>query len=298
MLATDGDRPFYISDEMARSLIDEQFPQLAGVELGRRYTLEDQFAIRIGDDYGAIFPRTADKDGEYARVTELVAAQSPHWTFPASLPISRGVPGHGFPYHWTLVRWISASSSAFVPLHGSSVERLGAAIREIHRPAPRRAPVNPVTGVGLEAMRPEFELMLDFAVRKGAPENRVIDEDLVQAAFATGAAEPIDAAPTWTHGRLEPRAVMSDRGDFAGILLWHNFGAGDPAGDLGFAATMVPIDARDEFWRGYGTITPSTATRALAYELWAALKYIHVDDPFLLRIAWERLIELELAHEA
>ncbi|WP_144276266.1 phosphotransferase [Demequina sp. NBRC 110053] len=298
MLGSEGERPIYISDEMARALIDEQFPRFAHEELGRRYTLEDQFAIRIGDDYGAIFPRTSDKDAAYARVTELVAAQAARWSFPASLPIARGVPGHGFPYHWTLVRWISASSSAFVPLHGSSVRALGAAIRQIHEGAPRQAPINPVTGIGLEAMRAEFELMLSFAVAKGAPENRVIDEASVRAAYDAGASAPVDVAPSWTHGRLEPRAIMSDRGDFAGILLWHNFGAGDVAGDLGFASTMVPIDSRDEFWTGYGPITPATATRAAAYELWAALKYIHVDDPFLLRVAWERLIELELAHEA
>ncbi|MFV0632894.1 phosphotransferase [Demequina sp.] len=292
------EEPFYVPDAMARSLIDEQFPHLAGEELGRRYTLEDQFAIRIGDHWGAIFPRHARDDALYERCSDLYASASRKWTFPASMPVATGTPGHGFPWHWVLVRWISASTAAFVPLHEHALAPFGRALRDLHSPASRKAPVNPRAGAGLAALRPWFEELLAFAVAKEAPENRVIDQHMVRAIFEAGAAERVDLAPTWTHGRLEPRAVMSDRGSFAGILLWHNLGAGDPAADLGYAANLVPLDGLDEFWSGYGPISGATASRAAAYQVFAALGYIYFDDPFLLRIAWERLIELEAAREA
>ena len=287
-----------LSDEVMRALIDDQFPWLADRELGRRYTLEDHLSVRIGDDYGAIFPRFEHYDPLYSRVSNLVTPYARKWTFPASFPVATGVPGHGYPYHWVVVEWLSGSTAGFVPLHGESAWPVGEAIREIHARSAEDAPTNPLVGVGLAALRPEFEKVLANAVKFGAPENRVVDAAATRALFEAGAALDVNSPRTWTHGRLEPRAVLSDRGLFGGILLWHNFGAGDPAGDLGFAANLLSLKMRDDFWAGYGGVDEPTAARALSFQLYAALRYIESDDPFLLRMAWERLLELELAHEA
>ncbi|WP_084099808.1 phosphotransferase [Demequina sp. NBRC 110051] len=290
--------PLYIPDEMVRALVDEQFPWLADRELGRRYKLEDHFTLRIGDDYGVQMSRLPGYDDLFARVTDVIAPHSAGWSFPASQPIHTGRPGHGYPWHWVVVPWISASTAAFVPLHAPAAREVGAALSEIHQPAPADAPVNPRTGVGLAAWRREFEDMLTFAVAHGAPENRELDADGVRAIFERGCAAAVDVAPTWTHGRLEPRAVMSDQGAFAGLLLWANFGAGDPAQDIGFIGTVLGEEMREDFFAAYGEVSGATVDRALAYLVYAALRYIEVDDPFLMRMAWERLIELGVVHEA
>ncbi|WP_084079412.1 phosphotransferase [Demequina sp. NBRC 110057] len=290
--------PLYIPDEMVRALIDEQCPDLAEFELGRRYTLEDHFAIRIGDEHGAIFSRLPGYDSLFARVTDVIAQQSAGWSFPSSLPVRTGRPGHGYPWHWVVVNWISASTAGFVPLHQPAARAVGAALREIHRPAPAGSPLNPRSGVGLRAWRGEFEQMLAHAVAHGAPENRELDADATRAIFERGCTAPIDTEPAWTHGRLEPRAIMSDQGAFAGLLLWTNFGAGDIAQDIGFVGTVLGADMREDFFAAYGDISDATVARALAYLVYAALRYIEVDDPFLLRMAWERLIELGVVHEA
>ena len=287
-----------LPDELMRALIDEQFPWLANRELGRRYTIEDHLSVRIGDDYGAIFPRFERYDPYYARVANLLAPLARQWTFDTSFPIATGTPGHGYPYHWVIVEWLSGSTAGFVPLHPESARPFGEAVREIHTVCPDDAPVNPLTGVGLGALQADFEMALENAVDLGAPENRVINADATRELFKTGLALDTDPPRTWTHGRLEPRAVLSDRGAFGGILLWHNFGAGDPAADLGFAANLLTLDMRHDFWAGYGGIDEVTAARAMAYQLYAALRYIESDDPFLLRMAWERLLEFGLAHEA
>lgn len=284
--------PLHIPDGTVRALLDAQMPQFAEVELGRRYTLEDHMAIRIGDDYGALFPRLAHLDPLYARVTDLIAEPSRHWTFPSSHPIATGTPSHGYPFHWTLVRWNSGSTAGFVPLHQHAVGDLGRAVREIHQAAPPGVAVNPRTGHGIEVLRPWFEQLIEVALAKGAPENRELDPAVVRRIFDAGAQAPVDLGPHWTHGRLEPRAVQSDQGEFAGILIWHNFGAGDPAADLGYAANLVPADALDEYRTGYGEVSDATLTRARAFQVFAALGYIFFDDPFLQRMAWERLIEL------
>jgi len=290
--------PLYIPDETFRVLIDEQFPHLAERELGRRYTLEDHFAIRIGDDFGALFPRYGDRDGLYERASHLIMPLADAWTFPSSHPIATGDPGHGYPHHWVLVEWVSASTAGFVPLHEDSAVPLAHALHEIHVPAPASAPANPHTGVALPKMADKFEQLLANAARSGAPEQREIDVDATRNRFHQGACAPMDVTPTWTHGRLEPRAVLSDRGRFAGILLWHNFGAGDPAADLGCAANLLPLEVRDDFFNSYGDLSCATATRVNAFQVFFALNWVAIDDPFVMRMAWERLIELDLASEA
>lgn len=290
--------PIYISDETVRALVDEQFPELAGRELGRRYTLEDQFAMRIGDDYGAIFPRVPGRDEHYARVVELIAPHADHWTFPSSHPIATGLPGHGFPYHWVVVKWISASTAGFVPLHVESAKPLGAALKEVHTPSPSNAPLNPRTGHGLLELSDIFGSLLAYACDRGAPENRVLDATAARALYREGVEGSENVTFTWSHGRLEPRAVLSDQGTFAGILLWHNFGAGDPAADLGYAANLLSSEMHPHFWEGYGEISAAQAARIKAFQVFAALRHIQIDNPFLMRMAWERLMELGLVHEA
>ncbi len=295
---TRTEHPLVVDDETVRALIDDQFPHLADLELGRRYTLEDHFAIRIGDHHGALFPRLAEDDALFARAADVVAPHLDMWSFPVSAPIETGLPGRGFPYHWALVDWVSASTAAFVPLHSASARELGAALREVHAPAPADAPENPRTAPPLTTLLEDWERLLVFASLRGAPENRVLDVEAADALFRTGVAARVDVPRTWTHGRLEPRSIQSDRGRFAGMLIWHAFGAGDPAADLGGAATVVPLDMRDELYAGYGEVSASTAWRAQSYQLIAAMRHIELDDPFLARMAWERLIELGLAHEA
>lgn len=287
-----------IDDPTVRALVDSQFPELVDEEIGRRYTLEDHVAVRIGDHHGALFPRFAQDDALFARAADLIAPHLGRWSFPASAPVGTGRPDHGFPFHWTLVEWISASTAAFVPLQQPAAHALGAAIREIHEPAPAGSPASDTCAGGLAAVVPEWERLLTFAALSGAPENRVLDPEATDALFREGVETPVDVALTWTHGRLEPRAIQSDRGAFRGILIWHHFGEGDPAVDLGTAGLSLPQVLREELRAGYGPVTPATSLRARSYLLLAALRYIELDDPFMARMAWERLIELDLVREA
>jgi len=295
--ADDAKEKIVPTDEQVAELVFEQFPALAGRDIGRRYTMADHVTVRIGDDYGVLLPTIPGQDHLYERVAGLIAPLLPQWTFPYSAPIATGSPAGAFPYHWTLVRWLSGSTAAFVPLHDESAAALGDAVRQIHRPAPRDAPTNPVTSVGLASLSDEWNRLLKAAESAGAPENRVLRGDLADAMWRRAASTPLEP-PTWTHGGLEPRAVLSDRGAFAGALIWHRFGSGDPAADLGYASNLVSLSQREGFLAAYGKISPLTASRTEGWQLLGALRLIETKDPFLVRIAWERLIEFDLVSEA
>lgn len=273
-----------------------QLPALAGRDIGRRYTMHDHVAVRIGDDYGVIMPTVPGQDHLYERAAGLLEPLLPTWTFPYSAPISTGEPDADFPYHWTLVRWVSGSTAAFVPLHDASAAALGDALRQIHSSRPSVSVANPVTSPSLRSLEGEWSQLLEATTASGAPENRVLNAAAADVLWQRAANTDVDAQ-TWTHGTLEPRAVLSDRGAFAGILIWHRFGVGDPAADLGYAANLVSLPQREGLLAAYGQTSPQTAMRAQGWQLLGALRLIELGDPFLVRIAWERLIEFDLVTE-
>ncbi|MGC4175275.1 phosphotransferase [Demequina sp.] len=286
------------SDDQVAAMVFGQMPALAGRDIGRRYTMHDHVTVRIGDDYGVLMPTVPGKDYLYERVSDLLEPLLPTWTFPYSAPIATGEPDNGFPYHWTLVRWLSGSTAAFVPLHDESAVTLGDALRQIHgAPIGTDAPDSPITAPTLRSLEPEWTRLLEATTASGAPENRVLDAAKANAMWQAAADTPVDAR-TWTHGNLEPRAVLSDRGAFVGILIWHNFGGGDPAADVGYATNLFSSTQLSGFLDAYGEQSAQTAQRVRGWQLLGALRLIELGDPFLVRIAWERLIELDLVSEA
>jgi len=295
--STTSDGRLIPTDDEVAGMVFAQMPALDGREIGRRYTMHDHVTVRIGDDYGVLMPTVEGQDYLYERVSGLLAPLLPTWTFPNSAPIATGQPHGDWPYHWTLVHWLSGSTAAFVPLHDESAGSLGEAIRQLHAPCPPDAPTNPVTSVPLRALEDEWRRLLAATAESAAPENRVLDAARADALWQSAADTPIDTF-TWTHGTLEPRAVLSDRGMFAGILIWHRFGAGDRAADLGYASNLVSYTQRARLLTAYGAIDANTATRARGWQLLGALRLIELGDPFLVRIAWERLIEFDIVSEA
>jgi hypothetical protein len=143
--ATSADGRLIPSDDEVAAMVFGQLPALAGRDIGRRYTMHDHVAVRIGDDYGVLMPTIPGQDYLYERVAGLLEPLLPTWTFPYSAPISTGEPDGDFPYHWTLVRWVSGSTAAFVPLHDQSAAALGDALRQIHAARPSGSAMNPVT---------------------------------------------------------------------------------------------------------------------------------------------------------
>lgn len=286
------DTPFVITDELVVALIQEQFPDLAHYEIGRHYALEDHTTVRIGDDYGAKFPTVPDWDQSYARNATLMRPLLPLWNFPHSAPLRTGVPGHGYPYHWVISRWTSASNAGIVPLRSEAATPLGEALRRIHQPAPADAPASPTTDVTIAQLTPEWEAFVAEVATMEGPGRRVLNTAVANALWKQGAKADINPRRTWTHGHVEPRAVMSDQGRFAGIVMWHTFGAGNPKVDLAAACILMPTEARATLLKAYGRVNSRMLAAIQAYELLAALRYINAGDPFQARLAWERLIEL------
>jgi len=96
---------------VVRRLVDEQFPQWAGLSLRGLATGGTVNSIfRVGDHLAVRFPLRNEPveqvsswlTGEAAAAAEFASA----CTVPAPEPVARGSPGHGYPMPWSVQTWV------------------------------------------------------------------------------------------------------------------------------------------------------------------------------------------------
>jgi aminoglycoside phosphotransferase (APT) family kinase protein len=288
-----GDRRLAVSDALVSSLVRTQFPHLAALELGRRFVVDDHVTIRLGERLCARFPTTLDLDGLVEQSGRWSPPAARDWSFPAGVPLLTGKPTEDYPVHWEIAPWLPGSNATIVELAPSAGPDLGRALRQVHRPTPPDAPPHPSSSRPLSTLRGRWDAARSRLAGEDEPDGVAIDQRSFDSVWAAGVAARPATKAHWIHGNLDPRYIMSDRGKFAGISTWFTFSAGDPAADIGAACVALPVEAEEEFLEGYGDLDAASRDRACAFRLLACVEYATSSNPFLRRIGWQRLAELQ-----
>jgi len=283
-----------ITDDLVKGLLTSHHPDLADLEIGRHYTRQEHVTVRVGDDWGVRLPLRVELDPYYARVLGIIRQFRHTWDFPFSGPIRVGLPCEAFPYHWEVTNWITASNASLVPLLDRAGTDLGGALRQIHSPALKNAPANPRTMPPLANLSNAFARLL-ARVQGNRPAGVHIKRSVLVKVWNAGLEADRDMADTWTHGRLEPRAVLSDQGKMAGLLMWEFLGAGDPAADLGRASTLFRPEAQEQMFAAYGSLSSHSRSRLAAHQAIGLLLFVSLEDHALVRAASNRLVDYGFA---
>ncbi|MEU3079038.1 aminoglycoside phosphotransferase family protein [Streptomyces albidoflavus] len=162
------------------------------------------------------------------------------------VPRARGVPGPGFPHHWSVYRWIEGETATEPP---SRTRRRSPSVSQgssslcngSTRPADR-APA-PTTGFGGGPLttydgwtRAALET-LDGLILTGAAEE--LWERAAQA--------PWDGGPAWFHGDMAAGDLLVKDGTLTAVIDFGTCGVGDPACDLSIAWTLLTGRGRAAF---------------------------------------------------
>lgn len=293
-----GDRRLAVSDALAISLVRTQFPHLAGLELGRRFAVDDHTTIRLGERLCVRFPTTLDLDVMIERSGRWSPPAARDWDFPAGVPLLTGEPTDDYPSHWEIAPWLPGSNATIVGLAPSASPELGRALRQVHRPAPPDAPTDLASSKLLAELAGRWGAARARLANDGGPETVELDPRRFESVWAAGVAARPATKPHWIHGNLDPRYIMSDRGNFGGISTWFTFSAGDPAADIGAACVALPVGTEDAFLEGYGALDDASTERACAFRLLTCVEYATSNNPFLRRLGRERLAELQNAERS
>ncbi|HEX5860081.1 MAG TPA: aminoglycoside phosphotransferase family protein [Microbacterium sp.] len=252
------------SPRVVRTLLRDQVPELAGLELERlSNTGSDNALYRLGSEFVVRLPRLSDAAGrlgvELSWLPRLAG-------LPVGIPeiVHAGEPTEAYPYRWAIVRWLVGVDAWDARHHedwfGPDLGRdLAAVVRHLRgmdvADAPPREPGQ--RGGSLRALDDRVRRWLERA-------DSLVDVPAVTRLWE----ECLEAAtdelePALVHGDLIPGNLLVADGRLTAVIDWGGLGAGDPAQDLdpawsvldaaGAAAFREVLDIDEQSWsRGRG----------------------------------------------
>ncbi|MFJ7333255.1 aminoglycoside phosphotransferase family protein [Streptomyces sp. NPDC101116] len=233
---------------LVERLIAGRFPRWAGLPLRRLESSGTENAMfRLGTDKVVRLPR-------HPRAVEAIAHEL-HWlprlgpALPvgAPEPLGRGAPGEGFPWPWSVYRWLDGRN----PVPGRLEEPallagdLAGWVTALRRIDGSEGPPG-YRGVPLAARDPLLrEALSDLAGR--------VDTVAVTKAWEAALSAPEHTGPpVWAHGDLMAGNLLITGGRLSAVIDFGTVGVGDPAVDLIGAWCLLPAAARGVFREAVG----------------------------------------------
>ncbi|PWJ08362.1 phosphotransferase [Streptomyces sp. NWU49] len=229
-------------------LVAGRFPRWAGLPVERlRSSGTENAMFRLGPDLVVRLPRHPGAVEGVAHEQRWLPRLGPLLPFAAPEPLGRGGPGEGFPWPWSVYRWLEGANPVAGALDdpvslARDLAALVTALRGVDAtdgpPCHRGVPL---------AHRdvPTREAIARLAGR--------VDTDAVTALWEEALGAPEHAgAPVWAHGDLSPGNVLVGGGRLAAVIDFGSVGVGDPAVDLVVAWNLLPAEARGAFRAAVG----------------------------------------------
>lgn len=258
---------------LVRALLEEQHPDLADRPLREVAGGWDNVVYRLGDQLMVRLPRRALSSPLVLNELRWLPYLAPDLPLPVPVPVRSGVPGCGFPWPWSVARWIPGIEAETEPPadRRDAARRLGEFVAALHQAAPPEAPRNPHRGVPL--VERSDRLHAGLAVLPDRAERARVG-DLWRELVDTS---PWGGPALWLHGDLHPRNLLVDRGRLSGVVDFGDLTSGDPATDLSVAWTLFSPAERDIFRDAAGHRDDDTWARACAWALALSVAFLGGD---------------------
>jgi aminoglycoside phosphotransferase (APT) family kinase protein len=259
-----------ITADLAARLVAEQFPQWAGLPVRR---VEpggwDNVTFRLGADLSLRLPsgpgyaQQVDKEHRWLPV---LARQLP---VRIPEPLARGAPGCGFPWPWSVYRWLPGTplAGAHVPDPSALAAELAGFLAALYQIDPEGGP--PPGPHSCDRGAPVS--VLDSEARQSL---KALAGEIDTAAAAQVWEEAIAATwhgtPVWVHGDVADGNLLMDRGRLSAVIDFGCCAVGDPACDTVIAWTYFSGESRKVFKERL-PVDRATWARGRGWALWKAM---------------------------
>ena len=252
-----------ITVDLARTLIAAQFPQYADLGVTRAEPGgNDNRTFRIGAELSARLPSSEGYVAAVQKEHRWLPTLGRQLPVAVPEPVGLGMPGEGFPWPWSLNRWLPGEDA----LHARDINRAGlavsigrflAALHSIDGMAGPAAGMHSFyRGSSLTHYNEETRSMLRTPGEADVWNNAMATQWL--------------GAPTWFHGDLAPGNLLIEKSLLSAVIDWGTCGVGDPACDLAIAWTFFGCDER-RMLAAEVALDADTWARARGWALWKAL---------------------------
>jgi aminoglycoside phosphotransferase (APT) family kinase protein len=280
---------------LVRRLLAAQFPRWAELPIERVESSGTDNAIyRLGDELAARLPRRPGARAQVHKEFEWLPKLAPLLPLAVPVPVAKGEPGEGYPWHWSVCRWLEGENPTPGRLADPSeaavaLARFVAALQRIDATGgPPPGPHNVFRGVALAAR--------DGYTRKALAQlHGVVDTDAATEAWDAALRAPAwQGPPAWIHGDLTSANLLAARGELTGVIDFGCLGVGDPACDLIVAWNLLAGETRSRFRAELG-VDEATWARGRGWALSVSLieiPYYRTTNPALVARATRMIAEV------
>lgn len=194
-------------------LLAAQFPRWADLPVEPVPSAgTDNALYRLGGDMAVRLPRSRRAAEQVDKEHRWLPMFVPLLPLAVPVPLAKGTPGEGYPWHWSVYRWLDGENAtierlADPVLAATELARFIAALQRIDpMGGPPPGPHNFFRGVPLVTR--DGPTRIAIASLRGA-----FDADAVTAAWEVALqATPWRGMPVWIHGDLQPGNLLTTRG--------------------------------------------------------------------------------------
>ena len=259
---------------LAGRLLATQFPQWATLPLAPvRSAGTDNAIFRLGDALAVRLPRIHWAIDQVDKECQWLPRLAPFLPLTIPVPLAKGGPGEGYPWHWYIYRWLegeNATLDCLADLRQAAVDlaQFIAALQRIDSTeGPPPGPHNFGRGVPL-ARR---DVATRAAIAALEERDDILDTDAVTTAWETALQAPLwHGPPVWIHGDLQYGNLLSIQGRLSAVIDFGGLGVGDPAAELIVAWNLLTAETRTVF-REALAVEDATWARGRGWALSVAL---------------------------
>lgn len=256
--------------ELVQCLLREQFPEWADEPV--RAVEEqgwDNRTFRVGADLSARLPSAADYVAAVAKEQQWLPVLAERLPVAVPSPVAKGLPGCGYPWPWSVRRWLHGDSPcadrvADMTAFALQVAQFLRALREIDSSkGPPAGPHSFGRGGPLQQYDEQTRAVAESLAGK-------IDVRAVFRVWDAALESTYRGAPVWVHGDMTASNLLVADGRLSAVIDFGTCAVGDPACDLAFGWTFFDGDSRERFLDAAAG-DADERSRGRGWALWKAL---------------------------
>lgn len=278
-----------VPPELVTRLLAEQFPHWANLPLAPVPSAgTDNALYRLGDEMAVRLPRIHWAVGQVEKEMRWLPKLAPRLPLAIPQPLALGEPGHGYPWRWSIYRWLDGANAT--PEAIADPRQAALALAEFVAAIQQLDFTDPPTGRGVPLAE------RDPAVRSAiASLHNDYDPDILAAAWEMALhTPPWPGPPTWHHGDLHVGNLLARNGRLSAVIDFSCLGVGDPACDV-MAAWLYLSKENRAIFRSVLGVDENTWARGKGWALsmgLMALPYYRTTNPVLAGIARRAIDEV------
>lgn len=259
-----------IDTQLVYKLIASQFPQWADLEVkpvacggwdNRTFHLGEHMSVRLPS--AECYASKVEKEHHWLPKLALLLP------LPISTPLAMGKPGEGYPWQWSVYRWIEGETAAaerIIDLRQFATD-LAEFLKALQKcgttGAPMGDPHNFYRGAEIAVYDDQMRRAIEILANK-------IDVVIVTALWDAVLSTTWRTSPVWVHGDVTVGNLLVNKGRLSAVIDFGGMGIGDPACDLVIAWTLFKGESREAF-RAALSLDDDTWDRARGWALWKAM---------------------------